>query len=79
MKYIFGFKTDEEKENIINQNKNKFLIGINYLITGNTLVFTDEKPIELRIAELENAQKQQDKIMLESIYKIELLESNKLV
>lgn len=79
MNHTFEFRTDEEKENIISQNNNKFLIEINYLITGNTLVFSDKKPIELRIAELENAQKQQDQITLDNAMKLAMLETNNII
>lgn len=76
MKYTFSFVTDKEKNYIIEQNMDKRLIEIKYLTEGNFLVFIDEKPIELRIAELENAQKQQDKIMLETSLQLAMLTNN---
>ena len=42
MIYTFDFLTDEDKETIINNNKDKFLIEIQYLHNGNFLVFKDE-------------------------------------
>lgn len=76
MKYTFSFVTDKEKNYIIEQNMDKRLIEIKYLTEGNFLVFIDEKPIELRISELENAQKQQDQAMLETSLQLAMLETN---
>ncbi|PRR85945.1 hypothetical protein [Clostridium luticellarii] len=56
MNYKFEYKTDEEKTNILNQNKDKVLIEEQNLFTGNFLIFSDVKPLENQISELQDNQ-----------------------
>lgn len=62
MKYTFEFNNEEEREKIIQENKDKYLIEVNYLLTGNSLVFTTEKTVEHRLVELESSQIKQGEI-----------------
>lgn len=62
MQYTFEFINEEEREKIIQENKDKYLIEVNYLLTGNSLVFTTEKTVEHRLVELEISQIKQEEI-----------------
>lgn len=45
MEFIYEYKTEEERNLIINKNKEKYLISEKKILSGNYLVFTDIKPI----------------------------------
>ena len=47
MLYEIQFETEEEKEEIINSNKDKYLLEFKYLLHGNFLVFSDIPTIEI--------------------------------
>ena len=42
-----SFETEEQKQNIINENKDKYLIEMQYLNKGNFLIFSDTPTIEI--------------------------------
>lgn len=54
MNYKFEYKTDDEKNNILNQNKDKILIEIQNITEGNFLIFSDVKPLENQLNDLNN-------------------------
>lgn len=56
MTYKFQYTTDEEKTNIIKQNKEKILIEEQNITEGNFLIFSDVKPLENQISELQDNQ-----------------------
>ena len=47
------FDTEQEKEEIINQNLDKYLIEEKYLLSGNFLIFTNTPTLENKISILE--------------------------
>ena len=47
------FNTEQEKEEIINQNLDKYLIEERYLLNGNFLIFTNTLTLENKISILE--------------------------
>ena len=47
------FNTEQEKEEIINQNLDKYLIEEKYLLNGNFLIFTNTLTLENKISILE--------------------------
>lgn len=47
------FNTEQEKEEIINQNLDKYLIEEKYLLSGNFLIFTNAPTLENKISILE--------------------------
>ena len=47
MLYEIQFETEDEKEEIINSNKDKYLLEFKYLLQGNFLVFSDIPTIEI--------------------------------
>ncbi len=53
MDYRFQYATEEDKEKIIEDNKDKFLYEILNIAEGNFLIFTDAKP-EIQVVEVEN-------------------------
>lgn len=53
MKYIFNYNNDEERQGIILSNSDKFLIEEQNITEGNFLIFTDVKPIEQELMELQ--------------------------
>lgn len=83
MIYKFQFNTESEKEEIINKNKDKFIIEINYLKDGNFIFFSNENTLEIKIDILEAEKeklleitKEQDKLLVDNTYKISMLEMN---
>lgn len=46
MLYTFEFKSEEEKQEIINSN-NKYLIEVQYFVDRNFLVFSDTPTLEI--------------------------------
>lgn len=44
MTYSFQYQNDTDKQNIVNENSNKFLIEVKNLFTGNFLIFSDVQP-----------------------------------
>lgn len=48
------FNTEQEKEEIINQNLDKYLIEEKYLLSGNFLIFTNAPTLENKISILES-------------------------
>jgi hypothetical protein len=61
MKYEYQFTNNTEKQNIINAHKDKYLIEEDHHIDGNYLIFSDIKPID---AQLQNIQNNTDMILL---------------
>lgn len=57
MIYKFQYLNEQEREQIISDNADKFLIEVHNLVDGNFLVFTDEAPstesLENKIQRLE--------------------------
>lgn len=51
MIYNHEYTTQEERENIINSNTDKYLIEERNIKEGNFLIFTDVKPIEIEVQE----------------------------
>lgn len=47
MNYKYEFVTEKEKQEIIEKNLDKYLIGEHYLKEGNFLVFSDTPTIEI--------------------------------
>ena len=47
MIYSYEFKNDAEYENIINENKDKYLVKLEYKTYGNFLIFSDVPTIEI--------------------------------
>ena len=47
MLYEIQFETEEEKEEIINSNKDKYLLEFKYLLQGNFLIFSDVPTVEI--------------------------------
>ena len=47
------FNTEQEKEEIINQKLDKYLIEEKYLLSGNFLIFTNAPTLENKISILE--------------------------
>ena len=47
MKEIIEFKTEEEKNKIIDDYKDKYLLEVKYLIDGNFVIFSDVPTIEI--------------------------------
>lgn len=47
MEYKFEFKNEEEKEQILQNNSNKFLTKIEILTSGNFLTFSDIPTVEI--------------------------------
>lgn len=45
MKYEFKYTKEEERQKIIEDNKDKYLIEEQNIIEGNFLIFSDEKPL----------------------------------
>lgn len=56
MNYKFQYTTDEEKTTILNNNKDKILIEEQNITEGNFLIFSDVKPVENQISELQDNQ-----------------------
>lgn len=54
MKYTFEYTTQEERTDIINSNQGKYLIEERNIREGNFLIFTDVKPLEVEVQELNN-------------------------
>ena len=68
------FNTEQEKEEIINQNLDKYLIEEKYLLSGNFLIFTNAPTLENKISILE-AENEKLRTVLSNI----LSESAKIV
>ena len=47
------FNNEQEKEEIINKNLDKYLIEVKYLLDGNFLVFSNKPTLENKISILE--------------------------
>lgn len=79
------FNTEQEKEEIINQNLDKYLIEEKYLLSGNFLIFTNAPTLENKISilEAENEklkveQEQQNKdILINMLATTEMYEINR--
>lgn len=52
MQYKFEFSNEEERNEIIANNSERFLIEEHHLFEGNFLVFTDEKSTLIEMQEL---------------------------
>lgn len=46
------YNTDTDRQNVLDANKDKFLIEEQNITEGNFLIFTDEKPITQEITDL---------------------------
>lgn len=57
MEYVFEYTGNEERDTIIQKNRNLFLIAEKNIASGNFLVFSDIKPLTVQIAELEQNNK----------------------
>lgn len=64
MIYKYEYTTQEERENIINNNQDKYLIEEKNIREGNFLIFTDIKPIEVEIEDLKGRQDITDNTIL---------------
>lgn len=51
MELVVQYQTSDERETIINQHHDKFLISEKNIKEGNFLIFTDIKPIEIELSE----------------------------
>lgn len=58
MDYKYQYKDDTERQSILNKNKNKYLIEEQNITEGNFLIFSDIKPLENQLQELNNATNQ---------------------
>lgn len=58
MQYKYEYKNDIERKAIIDNNKDKYLIEEQNITEGNFLVFSDIKPLEYQLQELNNATNQ---------------------
>ena len=47
MMYEYEFFTEEQKHELILQNKDKYVVATKYLLNGNFLVFSDVPTIEI--------------------------------
>lgn len=56
MQYKFQYQNDTDRINIINQNKDKILIEEQNITEGNFLIFSDIKPIDNQLNDLQNNQ-----------------------
>lgn len=56
MTYKYEYKTDDERTNVISQNKDKTLIEEQNIIEGNFLIFSDVKPLENQLKDLQDNQ-----------------------
>lgn len=56
MNYKFQYTTNDERATILNNNKDKILIEEQNITEGNFLIFSDVKPIENQISELQDNQ-----------------------
>lgn len=65
MNFKFQYKTVDERNEIISENNDKFLIEEQNLFEGNFLVFSDIKPIDLIINEIEKNQRYDSLIQFE--------------
>lgn len=70
MKYTFEYANQEDRETIINNNQDKYLIEEKNIKEGNFLIFTDAKPIELEIENIKQKQSIQDSVIEEILFDI---------
>ena len=54
MIYTFEYTNGEVRESIIQSNKDKYLIEERNIMTGNFLVFSDVKPLEIELSEVKD-------------------------
>lgn len=54
MNYKFQYTTQDEKTAILNNNKDKILIEEQNITEGNFLIFSDVKPLENQLNDLNN-------------------------
>ena len=81
MNFKYKFTTEEEKQEIINNNPNKYLVGEHYLEEGNFLIFSDIKTIEIlqkeqgnKISILTQQMEQQEEIIASLTYELMMLQ-----
>lgn len=74
MKYAFEYTTEQERENIINSNTDKYLIEEKNIREGNFLVFTDVKPLEVEITELKTSNEELSNYMLDVDMRLVMME-----
>lgn len=69
MKYRFQYHTPEERENLIQGNKDKRLVGEENITEGNFLIFDDMEELiavpRQRIESLEASQADQDELLMQ--------------
>lgn len=53
MEYVFQYNDETERNSLLETNKDKYLIAEKNITEGNFLIFTDVKPIEIGMKELE--------------------------
>lgn len=53
MNYEFEYSSETERNQIITNNSDKFLVAEKNLVTGNYLVFSDVSPIEEQVKQLQ--------------------------
>ena len=53
MKFKFAYNTIEERDNILKENENLYLIEDFYLLNERYLVLTDEEPEQLPLSEMQ--------------------------
>lgn len=56
MVFKFQYSNQAEREKILSDNKNNFVVEEQFLFEGNFLIFTDIKPLENQVQELKDNQ-----------------------
>ena len=81
MLYEIQFTTEKEKEEILNNNKDKYLLEFKYLVNGNFLIFSDVPTIEIlqqeqgnKISILSEQNDQQEEIIASLTYELMMLQ-----
>ena len=54
MKYKYQFTDDTSKQSIIDTHSDKYLIEEDHHIDGNYLIFSDIKPIDVQLQDIQN-------------------------
>ena len=67
MRYRHTFKTDKERDLLIEQHNDLFLIEVQYLKEGNFLVFSEEKPKASLLSTQEELSLQIQQVQKESL------------
>lgn len=75
MKLKLQYYEEEERQELIDKNKDKFLVEELIVYDGNFLVFDTEKPSEQNLIEMKRVLKELEESIKESKEKSELIES----